>query len=145
MDDQNDARPQLGCGCIKCQHGLFCSVGINMHFRSLERKITTLYEENVMLKAKLKELVGAKQDILLIWNRDDRSEKKPSYVLCGEDLDDLAVKFGEYLKEHRDEDDWMEDEQYFDFCKDPKNLILDRAPELNCAYIVKHIDSSKYK
>ena len=74
--------------------------------------------------------------LLLIWTRDDYGETEPSLILAASSREKLELKFSNYLTQHREEEDYMEDEEFEGFTRNIDKLIEDAGPELNCAYVM---------
>lgn len=75
---------------------------------------------------------------LCIWTRDNCGEPSPTHILVGYSYDDIKNKFHEYLVEHRNEEDYLDDEQYDNILGDIDGLFEHGAPELNCVYVLKY-------
>lgn len=74
--------------------------------------------------------------VLLIWTREDYGNHAPTLGISGNSREDLESKFYHYLYDHRDEEDYMNDEEFDEFMQDFDHLIDYGSPELNCAYII---------
>ena len=70
--------------------------------------------------------------VLNIWIRDDYGKSNPTLVLASRTEELLENAYKNYIRLHRDDEDYMEDDEFEEMLKDLnlKNL----GPELNCAY-----------
>ena len=74
--------------------------------------------------------------VLVIWARDDR-DREPTTSLISKTIPQLHDKLRKYLNDHRDEEDYMDDEEWAEYMKEDIFKILDANltwPELNCMY-----------
>ena len=70
--------------------------------------------------------------VLNIWIRDDYGESNPTLVLASPTKELLTKSYKNYIRLHRNDEDYMEDDEFEGMFK---NLNLENlGPELNCAY-----------
>jgi hypothetical protein len=86
--------------------------------------------------------------VLLIWERKDRDDEV-STILLARDMDTLKNKFNNYFIAHREEDDYLSDDDFKEYIKDAVNLLDKmnkknnrKAPEFNSAYIIQLKESA---
>lgn len=117
---------------------------------SVEKKDNKNKEESVEKKHKDKNVEKKKVDknhgeilVLMIWERKDRDERV-STILLATDMKQLKEKFTSYFKEHREDEDYLEDDEFEQYSKDAVNLLdkmndenYTEAPEFNSAYIIE--------
>lgn len=81
--------------------------------------------------------------MLFIWKRCDRDEEVSS-IIVDTTMNNIRRKFEEYLNINREEEDYLNDDEFNKYSKDAVDL-LDKmtkddncqAPEFNSAYIIK--------
>ena len=78
--------------------------------------------------------------VMHILTRANRDGNEPAIIVTGDGWEGLSVKYGEYLRENREMEDYMEDEEFEEVVGDQIKLVKkgkpDSAPELHSAYLV---------
>jgi len=103
---------------------------------------TRIFLEKIdcLISDELKEDSPIIMHILEITTNDDKDDEKISQRLQSKSLDGLKYKYRIYLKQHREDEDYLEDDEW----KSTVNTMVDTVtspcayPEFNCAFFVKY-------
>ncbi len=101
-------------------------------------------EKDVKDKKKKHKKKNQKEDdclVLLIWERKDRGDDV-STILLARDMTMLKKKFKDYYMKHREDDDYLDDDDFEKYSNNSVNMLDKmaendtKAPEFNSAYII---------